>query len=42
VGAIPGVLFQWGVTAWLSFGLIGVVLLAFTVKVGSAPRPHQE
>jgi hypothetical protein len=41
-GAILGVMFQWGVTAWLSFGLIGLVLLAFAFKVGSTPRPHQE
>ena len=38
-GAVLGVMFQWGVTAWLSFGLIGVALLAFAFKVGSTPRP---
>ena len=41
-GAIPGVHFPLGVLVWLSFGLIGVGLLAFTFKVGSTPRPHQE
>jgi hypothetical protein len=41
-GAIPGVFFSWGVTAWLTFGLIGVALLAFTFKVGSTPRPHED
>ena len=40
-GAIPGVLLPLGITVWLPFGLIGVALLVFTFKVGSAPR-HQE
>jgi hypothetical protein len=41
-GAIPGALFPWGIAVWLPFGLIGVALLAFTFKVGSAPRTHED
>ena len=41
-GAIPGVLLPLGITVWLPFGLIGVALLVFTFKVGSAPRRQEE
>lgn len=41
-GAILGVVFQWGIPVWVSSGLIGIALLAFTVKVGSRARPQQE
>ena len=42
VGAIPGALLPLGIGVWLPFGVIGVALLAFTFKVGSTPRPHEE
>ncbi|MGD0019276.1 MAG: hypothetical protein ABSD62_08470 [Candidatus Limnocylindrales bacterium] len=42
LGAILGAVLPLGFTLWLPFGLIGVALLAFTFKVGSTPRPHQD
>lgn len=42
LGAILGAVLPLGFSLWLPFGLIGVALLAFTFKVGSAPRPRPD
>lgn len=40
-GALLGLFLPLGVTAWLPIGLLGVAVLAFTFKLGSAPRPDE-